>query len=85
MPMAGKRQSVWKLQMSEATDYRELVERAGGIFVGVRDYSVLFPSDSEGRRLSLYLFACRTVSDVELALKFEREQDREFSVWEKGG
>ena len=68
-----------------ATAYNELVKAAGGIFVAVRGNSVLFRSNPEGRTLSLYLFACCTVSDVELALKAEREQDREFSVWEKAG
>lgn len=71
--------------MSEAIDYRELVERAGGIFVGVRRNSVLFRSNPEGRTLSLYLTACRDVSDVAFAIKADRKQDREFSVWEKAG
>lgn len=65
--------------------YRELVTRAGGVFVSIRGNLVLFRELPEGRTLSLYLSACRTVEDIQLALKAEREQDREFSVWEKAG
>jgi hypothetical protein len=67
------------------TNYRELVERAGGLFVAAKDGTVLFRSDAQGRILRLYAQACRTIDDVRLALKSDREQVRELTVWEKAG
>jgi hypothetical protein len=65
--------------------YRDLIERAGGIFVGVRGDVVLFRDGPEGSILSHYLFACRTVFDIQLALKSTREHVRELTSWEMAG
>lgn len=65
--------------------YKDIVERAGGIFVGLNDGNVLFRADAQGRVLSLYAFACSTADDVAFALKAEREQVAEINVWEKAG
>jgi len=46
---------------------------------------VIFRDGPDGRRISLYAFACRTVEDVAFALKTAREQVGELNVWEKAG
>jgi len=62
--------------------FRRIVEAAGGIFVEVRDGTVLFRSEPQGRTLSVYRFACN-VENVRLGLKRAAEEVRELSVWEK--
>jgi hypothetical protein len=64
----------------ETTFYRGLVEQAGAIWVGIqpgfgmtRD-SVLFQRVKGGSTIALYVSACRTVHDVELALKADAEK-----------
>ena len=60
--------------------YRGLVEQAGAIWVGfqpgfgiTRD-SILFQRVNGGSTIALFTSACRTVHDVELALKADREK-----------
>ena len=50
--------------MEQNRNFREMVTRAGGIFVGVRGNLVLFRESPGGRTLSLFIAACRTVEDV---------------------
>lgn len=61
-----------------AASYREVVEAAGGIFVGIQTGGaqdmVLFQGEIGGSTISLYLSACRSVADVEMAIKSKREQ-----------
>ena len=54
-------------------DCREVIERAGAVYLGVKDGSVRFRDPETDSVLSLYIFACRTTEDVELALKSARE------------
>jgi hypothetical protein len=62
-------------------NYKLLVERAGGIFVGVNDGAVLFRASPDSPVCSLYPFALRSVTDVQLALKSVAERKKE-SQWE---
>lgn len=54
--------------------YRDLIERAGGVYVGIWGGSVRFRAEDKGPLVSLYLTACRSREDVELALKAQREE-----------
>lgn len=70
--------------MSESTDHfvRQLVERAGAVFVGFQDGTVLFSDREGGTLLRLFRFAC-TLENIQLSLKSARERDRQTSRWEK--
>ena len=68
--------------MNEITEhfYRGLVERGGGIFVGVqKGYdlvpdSIMFQRVAGGNTISVYAKALKTVHDVELAIKADAEK-----------
>ncbi len=60
---------------------RELVEQAGGIFVGCDRSVVQFKATPDGDVLSLYFHAVRSVVDVRLALKDFHEKQR-AAMWE---
>ena len=62
-------------------NYRELIEQAGAEFLAVRGGCVFFSDPVSGKSLSLYVFACRSVQDVELSLKGAREKILEFQPW----
>jgi hypothetical protein len=65
---------------------RSIVEAAGGRFVQVRDDTVYFRDGMNGAQLSLYLTACRSVVDVALAIKANREKIRsDLNIWERAG
>lgn len=60
--------------------YRGLVERAGGIYVGVqKGYdvvpdSIMFQRVKGGNTIAVYTTALRNLHDVELALKADAEK-----------
>ena len=60
--------------------YKGLIEQAGGIFVGVQSGfgvhpdSILFQRIARGNTIALFVTACRSVHDVELALKADAEK-----------
>lgn len=62
-------------------NFRELIEQAGAEFVAVRGESVFFLDPVSGKSLSLYTWACRSLADIELALKSAREKNLEFEPW----
>lgn len=62
-------------------NYREIIEQAGAEFVAVRGESVFFLDPVSGKSLSLYTLACRSLADVELALKSAHERNLEFEPW----
>ena len=66
-------------------NYAELISQAGGHFVAVRGNSVLFTDRLTGTSVSLYTWACRSLADVELALKSAREKNLEFEPWPVSG
>jgi hypothetical protein len=61
---------------------RNLVERAGAVYVGITGESVRFAAQPGGQVISLYVFACRSVEDVRLGLKAERER-LSVDVWQE--
>jgi hypothetical protein len=61
---------------------RDLVERAGAVYIGVTGDCVQFAAQPGGAVISLYLFACRSIEDVRLALKAERER-LSVDVWQE--
>jgi hypothetical protein len=60
---------------------RDLVERAGAVYLGMTNDCVQFAPHPGGQVISLYLFACRSVEDVRLALKSYRER-LSVDVWQ---
>jgi hypothetical protein len=76
-------ESCFRGEPVEPTNYKSLVERAGATFIRLRGGAVFFSDGNSGRTLSLYLAACRSIADVQFALKADREQVHEFGPWEK--
>jgi hypothetical protein len=60
--------------MNGELHYKTLVERAGALFVGVSNGSVIFRSGPGEANISLYQFALRSEKDVQLAVKNYRER-----------
>lgn len=66
--------------------YREIVESAGAVFVGLQQGSkrgepiILFQPGLGESTLALYASACETKADVEMALKNYREAQRLVKV-----
>jgi|FreactTroBogLake_1042271.scaffolds.fasta_scaffold04799_3 hypothetical protein len=69
--------------MSEHSEqfYRGLVEKGGGIFVGIQSGCdlvggniILFQREPRGNTIAVYARALRNLHDVELALKADREK-----------
>lgn len=60
--------------------YRGLIEKAGGIYVGVQEGAaaggevILFQRVPRGNTIGVYAKALRNVHDVELALKADAER-----------
>jgi hypothetical protein len=69
--------------MEGIVDYKKIVEAAGGLFVGVRDNVVRFKAEPEGATLSVYTYALKSVTDVQLAMKHFRES-RKLDGWDAG-
>jgi hypothetical protein len=61
--------------------FRVLIERAGAKFFGLKNNAVLFRENERSPVCSLYPFALKSVGDILLALKSEREKQR-AAMWE---
>ncbi len=75
--------------MSEHSEqfYRGLVEKGGGIFVGIQSGCdlvggniILFQREPRGNTIAVYARALRNLHDVELALKADQEKYRTAQV-----
>jgi hypothetical protein len=64
-------------------NYRKIVEAAGGTFLELRGNVVRFAAEPGGPTLSLYTYALKSVTDVQLAVKHFRES-RELDGWHAG-
>jgi hypothetical protein len=65
---------------------RALVEAAGGYFLYVLGDEAFFRDGRNGAQMSLYVSACRSVEDVALAIKANREKIRsDLNIWERAG
>jgi hypothetical protein len=64
-----------------AETFKLIVERAGAEFVGIENGSVLFRANARSRTCKLYPYALKSTEDVLLALKAQRERQKE-SMWE---
>lgn len=62
---------------------REVIEAAGGEYIGIRGDSVQFRERDTGEVCALYLFAANR-QNVTLSLKDAREKSR-AGMWEFGG
>jgi hypothetical protein len=64
-----------------AETFKLMIERAGAELVGVKDGEILFRADADSPVCRLYPFAIRSIVDVQLALKAEREKQKS-AMWE---
>lgn len=64
-----------------AETFKLMIERAGAGLVGVKDGEILFRANAGSPICKLYLYAIRSIVDIQLALKNAREK-QQASAWE---